>query len=244
MGMKKPAGDEPAGLTTYALPDSLQDGSDSARVNDWVNVVRRAQLAPTVKLVALVIASYANPDGSKVFPGIARLTVQTGLDSRTVQRAMATLRKTGLIQLVRRGARRAGKSDEYRLTLAADVLERITVLSPAAERLEMNRITERWSRRSTRHPCPVEQPADGEFYTSPVTSDPSSTRQGNPVLHVTRAAPPSIDLYREPQPPSEAGDDRRNGAVGDPRTREGTEQIRLAAADALTRWELQQAASP
>src|ERR1700722_16867088 len=112
-----------------------------ASVNDWVNVVRRGKLGPPVKLVALTIATYADPDGTHVFPGIARLAVQCELSYRAAQYAMATLRAAGLIELVRRGARRSGKSDQYRLILAANLLDRCDVPTPAAERLAIDRLT-------------------------------------------------------------------------------------------------------
>jgi DNA-binding transcriptional ArsR family regulator len=104
-----------------------------ASVNEWVNVVRRGRLGPTVKLVALTIATYANSDGTKIFPGIARLAVQCEVDYRTARRALAALRSMGLIELVKRGARKLGKSDEYRLILSASLLEHCEIPTPDAE---------------------------------------------------------------------------------------------------------------
>lgn len=227
------------------------DADHGARVNDWTDIVRRARLGPTVKLVALVIASYANADGTKVFPGVARLAVQCEVDYRTVQRALAALRKAGLIEVVRRGARRAGQSDEYRLIIAADVLERIEVPTPAAERVAIERTAEPRRNRSTRHPRPVEPAREPSDHTTGVTCENGSTRQGNPVLHDTGAAPPSIDLDLEEQPPSGEINLRSNGSgsergvgtngddkadVEDTRTRAGTEARRQRLSNELDRW--------
>ncbi len=218
-----------------------------AKVNEWVDVVRRARLGRTVKAVAMVTASYANADGTRVFPGIARLAVQCEIDYRTAQRALAVLRKAGLIEVVRRGARRSGKADEYRLILAADLLERCHVPTPAAERVAIERMGEP-RHRSTRHPRRVEPPVDNELYTAPLPSEPRSTRQGNPVLHGTGAVPPSMDSDREIQPPADDGQVSipRTGSWGAPESngtaspdthsRDGTEFARQAAADALTEW--------
>lgn len=211
-----------------------------ASINDWVNVIRRATLSPNVKLVALMLASYADPDGTHIFPGNARLAVQCSLSYTTVQRAMATLRRKGLIERTRQGARRNGKSDEYRLILAADLLERCDVPTPAAERIAMEKIiarehsrSEQW--RSTRHQRriePVDNPdpkvPEAPFYTSPLTCESSSIRQGDPVLHVTGDVPPSIDLYLEDQPPAEENN-RRTTRTGF--TRETTEDPKRLISD-------------
>jgi len=174
-----------------------------ARVNDWVDVVRRARLGRTVTAVAMVTASYANPDGTRVFPGIARLAVQCEIDYRTARRALAALRDAGLIELVRRGARRSGKSDEYRLILAADLLERCDVPTPAAERVAIQRLTDR--QRSTGQPRPVERPVDNRPHRSPGPCENGSTGQSAHALQVTPTPPPSIDLCREIQPPADDG---------------------------------------
>jgi hypothetical protein len=106
---------------------------EGMRLNAWVSVLRRAELDATTKLVALMLASYANADGTHVYPGVTRLAVECGLGQRTVQRIVARLRQVGLLQRVSRGNRRAGQSDEYRLIAAFDLLDRLTVLSKDAQ---------------------------------------------------------------------------------------------------------------
>lgn len=99
-------------------------------LNEWVSVVRRARLGRTVKAVAYALALYANPDGRKVYPGIARLSVECELGTKVIKQSLKALRDAGLIEVVR-PASRPGESTEYRLILAEDLLDRIEVPSPA-----------------------------------------------------------------------------------------------------------------
>lgn len=189
-----------------------------AGVNEWVNVVRRAKLGATVKLVALTIASYADPDGTHVFPGVTRLAVQCELKYRTTQYALARLRKAGLIEVVRHGDRRGGKSDEYRLILAADLLERCDVPSPAAERLEIERVTEQNQAKQEKSRIrrmgvrlePVDNPlSESEpepFQTHPGASENGFRRTTTASSDAPGCVPPSIDLSSQKQPPAEEGD--------------------------------------
>ncbi len=101
-----------------------------AKVGDWLDLVRRARLGSTVKLVAFYLAGRAANDGTKVFPGIARAAIECEVSSAVVRRALKTLRDAQLIEVTRRGNRRAGKADEYRLTIGVDVLELIDVPNP------------------------------------------------------------------------------------------------------------------
>ena len=96
----------------------------------WTDVVRRARLGRTTKAVALMLATYADNDGSRVFPGVARLAVDCELTYNVIQTALRSLRTAGLIEVVRKAVRRR-HADEYRLILAVDVLDRIDVLTPA-----------------------------------------------------------------------------------------------------------------
>lgn len=118
---------------------------------DWVDVVSRIRLdtakvngpkvaARTVKAVAWRIAWFADGlDGTRVFPGPARLAVVCELDYKTVKRTYAVLRALALLTQVAYGrgpqGSRPRKADEYRLTIPPDLLDRVTVLSP----LELDR---------------------------------------------------------------------------------------------------------
>lgn len=74
-----------------------------------------------------------------MFPGTARLSVACEMDYRTTKRCLAILRHLGLITAVRT-ARRRGHADQYQLTIPADLLERLEVLSPADVEAEVERI--------------------------------------------------------------------------------------------------------
>ena len=196
---------------------SGQLADEGAAVNEWVNVLRRARLGPTVTAVALMIATYADPDGTRVYPGIARLAVQCELDYRTVRRAVAALRAAGLIEMVRRGARRSGRSDEYRLILAGDLLERCDVPAPAAEQLAIEQVTATARHRavaappaaspvdirSTGHPRPVEPVDNPTDHRSPLPCRTDSTGQRMHVLQDTGAPPPSMRPLPVDDPPSD-----------------------------------------
>ncbi len=101
-----------------------------ASVRDWLSVVRRARLGRTAKAVALALALRANPDGTRIFPGLARLSVEMELSTKALKEALKVLREAGLIEVVR-AASMAGDANEYRLVLD-DVLDKIDVPDPDA----------------------------------------------------------------------------------------------------------------
>lgn len=82
--------------------------------------------------VALTLATYANTDGTSIYPGNERLAAVTCQGDKTVRRALAWLRAGYLIERVREGSRggRGGFADEYRLTIPSDLLTRHELLSP------------------------------------------------------------------------------------------------------------------
>lgn len=82
---------------------------------------------PVVKLLAFVLADYANPEGDDIFPSIATLADQVGVSERTVQRHLERLQEIGFIKRVgnsRGGAmrkdasgKRRGRTNRYRIDL-------------------------------------------------------------------------------------------------------------------------------
>lgn len=107
---------------------------------DWERQILAARLPAMTKLVALAAATYADPDGTRVHPGTARLAIICGIGYSTARKALADLRSAGLIDQVRRGSKR--KATEYRLVLAADLVERLEWLSPAQIALEAERLNQ------------------------------------------------------------------------------------------------------
>lgn len=132
----------------------------------WTDVVRRARLTgvvrgvrkdsllagDTVKAVAMTLASYADPDGTRVFPGVARVATDCEISYQIAGRCIAGLRELGLLKLVRRAKRRGARTereraDEYRLTLPADLLDRIVVPTPSEYRAKVTKLDETHRRR-------------------------------------------------------------------------------------------------
>lgn len=100
---------------------------------EWERLVRRARLPKPVKLLALVLATYADSDGSRVRPGLPVLASVTGDSERNVSRILRCLvDELGLLQQVARGGGRGGKgrASVYRLTIPVDLLDRLEMLSP------------------------------------------------------------------------------------------------------------------
>lgn len=99
---------------------------------DWERWLRRCVLPPTTKLVGFVMATYSARDGSRVFPGVCRLSATTGLSERTVRTALGNLRDAGLIERVAEGGRRGTQAftDVHRLVIPADLMDRVELLNP------------------------------------------------------------------------------------------------------------------
>jgi hypothetical protein len=122
-----------------------------ASVREWTDILARIRFGtvkiagknvtgPRIKLVAGRLANYADGDGTRVRPGIARLSVDLEMDYRIVGSIVAHLRRLGLLGLVRPGG--GAKADEYRLTLPVDLLDRddLEVWSPGRQTLEIERV--------------------------------------------------------------------------------------------------------
>lgn len=167
-----------------------------AAVNDWVSVVRRARLGSTAHSVAMTVATYANPDGTKVYPGVARLAYQCQCSYAAVRRALARLRQAGLLEVVKRGSRRAGRSDEYRLILAPDLLDRLDVPTPEQERVAIDEM-----KHHERHYRSAVSGNESALYRSAVSGNESFTAHYEPVLPLSPERPPSIAPSLKEHPP-------------------------------------------
>lgn len=160
----------------------------------WERIVMAARLGPSTKLVAFALRTHADPDGTRVKPGLARLAVLTELSYATVKRARRELMRAGLLELYRRGNRRRGQGDEYRLILAEDVLERVEWLSPSQIEDAADAITEARAEAETARRAKKDQgsqdapePADQGSPPTPEKPDqgsgnaPETGDQGPPV---------------------------------------------------------------
>lgn len=97
---------------------------------EWERVVRRCVLPAPVKAVAAYLSQYANKNGTRIYPGVARLSAVTGLSERSVRGALATLRDLELITRTRKGSSfgRQAMTDEHKLTRPADLIARVHML--------------------------------------------------------------------------------------------------------------------
>jgi DNA-binding IscR family transcriptional regulator len=120
------------------VPDEPHD--PAATVRAWVDLVRRARLGRTDKAVAFALAHYADANGRRIFPGVARLSIECELTYNIVQQVLHRLRTRGLIEVVRRGTTR-GRADEYRLIISPEIIEHVVVMSPTDVTRAMEKVT-------------------------------------------------------------------------------------------------------
>ena len=95
-----------------------------ARLGTWLELVRRARIHKDLKYAALIFASYASSDGGRIHCSQARFAVDLDVDLRTARRRLKWLRDVGLVEMTKRGNRRRGLADEYRLTAVPDHTEK------------------------------------------------------------------------------------------------------------------------
>lgn len=102
----------------------------SSTLGRWNAMIRRARLTDWQKLVCLAVSSYAGPDGCGIRPGIAGLAVDLKRDPSTIESYLRWMRQVGLIEIERRGNRRAREADVYRLVLSSTLNDAVQVLTP------------------------------------------------------------------------------------------------------------------
>lgn len=86
-------------------------------VFEWTKHLRYVRVKKATKLVGLMLATFANPDGREAYPGMARLSVACGMDYKTVKRALAELLAAGLIVKADDHSGTRGRYNVYYLTL-------------------------------------------------------------------------------------------------------------------------------
>jgi DNA-binding transcriptional ArsR family regulator len=155
---------------------------------EWERIIRRARLGAPAKAVALAMATYADGDGSRVYPGIARLVAVTELSDRSVRGALKKLRDLGLIERTYKGGHRGvhAVTDVHRLTIPVDLLERVEMLDPTETPRVQPAGDAAWDEPQ---PAPgASQPAPGASQPAPDVI-PTGTRCTPPV--VTNHTPPT-----------------------------------------------------
>lgn len=174
--------------------------SQRITLRQWTDVVRRARLGRTVKAVAMVLATYADADGTRVFPGVARLSYECELGYNVTQNALAKLREVQLIELVNRSTRR-GTADEYRLILGEELLERVEVPTPAQVEVAINAIrgAKHGRHKANLHPTTLGagEPKTAELHPTGMGAD--DTPAPNGVTPKSQPAPNGV-VHLHPTP--------------------------------------------
>jgi hypothetical protein len=147
---------------------------------EWERIVRRIVMPERVKFLALLLATFADGDGSRIRPGLDQIAAMMGRSKATTKRNMAVLRSEyGLLEEIARGGGRGarGRASEYRLVVPEDLLERVELLDPDGSRRETG-LTQ----------VSPESLETGLTVLSPVME---STPVDNPVTGLTRVSPVS-----------------------------------------------------
>lgn len=95
-------------------------------LNHWIDTIRRARISRSATLVALMMATWASKDGTRVYPGISRLALSCKISYNTAQSALGELRAAGLIRVTAKATGRH-HADEYRLVIDAQPNEPVEV---------------------------------------------------------------------------------------------------------------------
>lgn len=100
---------------------------------EWERLLRRIVMPWRLKSFAFLLSTWADPDGTRVRPGVEVMAAVTGMSKSTVQRLLKELRDDyGLIEQTSRGGGRGGrgKVTSYRLSVPTDLLDRVEMLLP------------------------------------------------------------------------------------------------------------------
>ena len=149
----------------------------------WEKAVRASTLKPSEKLVALVMATYASKDGTRVRPGVEVLAAGSSLTRSSVQRHLAVLRSLGYVERVRSGDRRRGRADEYRLTLSHEAMTgeapNVAPVAPGERRTSATDRPRDSGARAVLHVAPVRRtdPAADDAPTTPYVAREAAVRR-------------------------------------------------------------------
>lgn len=192
---------------------------EDATVREWTDLLARIRFGTVrvsgknitssrIKAVAYRLANYADSDGSRVRPGLARLAVDLEISYDTAGRAVQHLASLGLLRLVRPGTR-PGHADVYQLAIPADLLDRVDVLQPTQHQTEIDRTRAEARGRYRGKPAPDQtellipeggaDPVDNSGLHLPqgpadiASTDPPAPPPGS--ADSTPAPPPGSDLH-------------------------------------------------
>ena len=167
-------------------------------VFDWTKQLRYARVGRTAKLVGLMLATFADPDGTEAYPGVPRLAVACRLDYKTVKRSLAELGRAGLVVKADSHSGKRGRYTVYYLTLPDDAAG---LMSPDEFNSEVERVREANRRKpGTGNGDP---PTSGEVrgtadpVPSPVAGSPAEEVQGLSVPQIEGVGGLSVPQYRD-----------------------------------------------
>jgi len=110
---------------------------------DWERTVRRIVMPShlkSTKLVALMLATYADADGSSIYPSVERLADVCQLGRSTVSNSLKWLREDAwLIHRHHHGVNKGGRklADEYQLCRPDDWETRFTLLAENGKDMDL-----------------------------------------------------------------------------------------------------------
>lgn len=161
--------------------------AEAANVREWTDTIRRSRLDRTTKGVAFLLATFADSDGSRIFPGVARVAVTAGVDYKTAKRVLATLMNCGLLEKVRGKSGRRGRSDEYRLCFDESLMWSADIRPPNVLDAEIEQMRAK-NRRSGRAPRTGNETArpQGEDIDDDAPPEEVGTGNGVPANHEGR----------------------------------------------------------
>lgn len=156
-----------------------------------MRAIRHAEIEPPMrKYVLLMLATYANPDGTEIFPGLRNVAEATGLDLRTVRKHVRACQDAGY--LVRTTPSRQHHKAGYRLDLDAlregasvppdDLREGAVALREGAVASERGRQCTPTYKDLNLPGAPPASPAGGQAGGALPKTVPGSLRQGVSVV--------------------------------------------------------------
>jgi hypothetical protein len=110
---------------------------------DWERTIRRIVMPTSLKstkLVALMLATYADADGSSIYPSVERLADVCQLGRSTVSNSLKWLRDDALlIHRHQHGTNKGGRklADVYQLCRPSDWEDRFTLLAENGKDMEL-----------------------------------------------------------------------------------------------------------
>ncbi|MGV9672465.1 helix-turn-helix domain-containing protein [Gordonia sp. NPDC003504] len=103
---------------------------------DWLRSLRGADLTPLQFRVLVILATYANADGSDARPGVDRLIRECQTSRKSIQRSLRQLVEAGHIEVVSAGGGR-GRAAEYRIVLHEMARKGVTSDADSTERASL-----------------------------------------------------------------------------------------------------------